>query len=96
VFKRFDVVFAAAVAVGVVVPLAWHAGAQRAHRRMLERVGAEADAKFQARQALERDLVKAQFKNSEAGGDPVALREALLAVYAKHGVEPPPELADGG
>jgi hypothetical protein len=103
VFKRFDLVFAAAVAVSVAAPLAWQAGVQREHRRMLERVGAEVDAKFQARQALELDLVGARAreikrmvdKGSYGEINSPEYRRDQRAVYAKHGVKPPPELADG-
>ena len=90
-FKRLDFMFAAAAVVGVVVPLAWHAHLKREHHRMLERVGAEATAKFRARQALERDLVRVNLM-SDGKLNSDDYHRAVLAVYAKHGVTPPPDL----
>jgi hypothetical protein len=96
-FKRSNCVFAAAAVVGIAVPLAWWAGAQRAQRRALERMGAEATAKFRARQALENDLALAQAREMKRMHDRGAYgeinspeyRREVLAVYRKHGVKPP-------
>lgn len=96
-FRRLDFVFAAAAVVGVAVPLAWHARIEREHRRMLERVGAAADAKERARRALTSDLSLAQAREMKrmhdrgAYGlvDSAEYRRDVLAVYRKHGVQPP-------